>query len=618
MSTQRTGSRISAIFIFLFFSCRLVHAQWNEEDLRSLPLADLSAFRPQAGNWSLAGDAAGLMTKQHHLETNPGTGVLINQPSDGKKDALVSVQEFGDLDIQFDFMMPKGSNSGIYLMGRYEVQLFDSWGKANPTFADCGGIYQRWNPGKPAGKEGFEGLAPLQNACRAPGLWQTMKISFEAPAFDASGKKTKNAKITGLWLNGVRLHSNVELSGPTRGPFFSKEKERGPFIFQGDHGPVAIRNIRYAEAGAALPEIRNLHYEVYYGPFLRTDAFLKSPVQKTGPATELDRSHAETEDEFLIRYKGDLLVKSEGRYRFTLEFTGKAILKIGDSLLIDSTEGGFWYQKKKAMLFLKEGNHPIEVLYFKTNSKARSSLGLWYSGPGIKLHRFHAEASLNAYLPGGQLMLPLENETYVQRSFFNHLGRRIPYGMNVCTPEGIHYSLNLRSGRLLRAWRSDKFGEISGMWVDRGASQNLDPAGAATEFPETAFLALSDAEFYPDSLLPADGFHYRGYDLRKKTEPVFHYEIPSQNSKISLKLKPSGNGILTEIEMAGPEKKYWHAAASGNKIEATADGGFRVNGEYYVFPASSGNPARIENRPGRGSVLLFEISTKGLSYTTYW
>ncbi|HAD14076.1 MAG TPA: hypothetical protein DCF33_16760, partial [Saprospirales bacterium] len=61
---------------------------------------------------------------------------------------LLSTREYGDVDVSFDFMMARHSNSGFYLQGRYEVQLLDSWGVQHPGFGDCGGIYarRRWNP----------------------------------------------------------------------------------------------------------------------------------------------------------------------------------------------------------------------------------------------------------------------------------------------------------------------------------------------------------------------------------------------------------------------------------------------------------------------------------------
>ena len=92
------------------------------------------------------------------LRTEPGTGVLVNQNDETNRDNLLTTWEHGDLELKVDVMIPKGSNSGLYFQGRYEIQLLDSWGKENPTFADLGGIYQRWDKDKPEGQQGTKGM----------------------------------------------------------------------------------------------------------------------------------------------------------------------------------------------------------------------------------------------------------------------------------------------------------------------------------------------------------------------------------------------------------------------------------------------------------------------------
>jgi hypothetical protein len=142
---------------------------------------------------------------------------------------IYSEQKFGDCCIEIEIMVPKGSNSGIYVMGEYEVQILDSFGKAKVGPGDLGGIYAT--------------AAPRVNASKAPGEWQTMVIDFEAPRFE-NGKKTHNAKFVKVVLNGQVIHENVEVKGPTPACLTGKESPTGPIMFQGDHGPVALRNIK--------------------------------------------------------------------------------------------------------------------------------------------------------------------------------------------------------------------------------------------------------------------------------------------------------------------------------------------------------------------------------------
>ena len=171
--------------------------------------------------------------------TTPGTSMLAIEKKI-KGDYLISKNHYGDLEARIEFMIPKGSNSGIYFMGRYEVQILDSFGKKDVTHGDCGGIYQRW------GKNKDNGHPPRVNASTPPGTWQSFDVVFRAPRFDANGKKTENAKFVKVLHNGVLVHENVEVTGPTRGGLdeFKPEVATGPIRIQGDHGPVAFRLIK--------------------------------------------------------------------------------------------------------------------------------------------------------------------------------------------------------------------------------------------------------------------------------------------------------------------------------------------------------------------------------------
>jgi hypothetical protein len=146
---------------------------------------------------------------------------------------------FGDVQVHVEFRTPakiegKGQgrgNSGIFLMGRYEVQVLDS--HDNPTYVNgqLGSIYKQF--------------PPLVNPARPPGEWQSYDIVFIAPRFAADGKLVSPARFT-VFLNGVLVQHDVTLSGPTeyRGqPKYQAHPARLPLELQ-DHGnPVAFRNV---------------------------------------------------------------------------------------------------------------------------------------------------------------------------------------------------------------------------------------------------------------------------------------------------------------------------------------------------------------------------------------
>jgi len=171
-------------------------------------------------------------------EKNPAALAVSKEGSElinaqGKGVDLYTEAVYGDCTVTIDVMVPKGSNSGIYLQANYEIQVLDSFGKeANPGPGDMGGIYGA--------------AAPKNPKYKAPGEWQTFEIHFQAPRFDAGGAKTAPAKFLKIILNGVTIQENVEMKGVTGGSLDSKEKAKGPLMFQGNHGPVAYRNIKIA------------------------------------------------------------------------------------------------------------------------------------------------------------------------------------------------------------------------------------------------------------------------------------------------------------------------------------------------------------------------------------
>lgn len=176
------------------------------------------------------------------LENADKTGVLVNLAG-GEWGAsglyrgadLCTEDVFGDCTLEIEFMVAKGSNSGIYLMGEYELQVLDSWGKTgNLSQGDVGAIYSA--------------AEPKVNASKKPGEWQKFVVEFQAPRFGADGKKTANAKFLKVTLNGKVVQENTEVTkGSTGGGITGGEMAKGPLMLQGNHGPVAFRNIVITE-----------------------------------------------------------------------------------------------------------------------------------------------------------------------------------------------------------------------------------------------------------------------------------------------------------------------------------------------------------------------------------
>ena len=232
--------RARCLLIGLMLGALLVPSSARAQDGVVL-LGDLSAFEPAGSNWSVAGAVVG--TWDGPLTARPGTGVLVNTPRPGAMANLYTRLEHEDVYFSVEVMMPAGSNSGIYFQSRYEIQLLDSWGTSHPQHSDIGGVYQRWDPTRGEGREGYEGVPPRLNAALAPGLWQRLDVVFRAARVAADGTLLRAPRFERVVLNGVVLHEDVFLSGPTRGGDASPLVGPAPLMIQGDHGPVAFRNL---------------------------------------------------------------------------------------------------------------------------------------------------------------------------------------------------------------------------------------------------------------------------------------------------------------------------------------------------------------------------------------
>jgi Domain of Unknown Function (DUF1080) len=162
-----------------------------------------------------------------YMEVLPGSGNISTR------------EGFGDCQLHVEFAEPlpasgesqERGNSGVFLMGLYEMQVLDSY--QNKTYADgqAASVYGQY--------------PPLVNASRPPGQWQTYDIVFHGPRFAKEGKEIRPARVT-ILHNGVLVQDNVELTGPTahgERPPYKAHPEKLPLQLQDHHNPVRYRNI---------------------------------------------------------------------------------------------------------------------------------------------------------------------------------------------------------------------------------------------------------------------------------------------------------------------------------------------------------------------------------------
>ena len=176
--------------------------------------------------WTSAGGPAKWKVGDGYFEIVPNTGDLASKEKFGDCQLHVEWEELPDVS---GTSQGRG-NSGIYMMGRYEVQVLDPW--KNPTYADgqAAAIYGQW--------------PPLVNPGRAPGNWQVYDIVFEAPRFDGD-KLVKPAFVT-VFFNGVVVHNRQEEMGPTMHrqlAHYVPQPAEDSIVLQNHHNAVRYRNI---------------------------------------------------------------------------------------------------------------------------------------------------------------------------------------------------------------------------------------------------------------------------------------------------------------------------------------------------------------------------------------
>ena len=178
--------------------------------------ATRGGFRPGPGWIRLFNgkDLSGWKLVGRYPSTWRVVGGVLEAPS--PSDNIYTERKFLDFQLHLEFKLPKGGNSGVFLRGRKEVQLYDNWGQDKLDETDCGGIFGK--------------VAPRVNACKPPGEWNSLEVTMVG------------LKIT-VVLNGKTTVDGVEVRGATGWQLDEDEGAPGPIMLQGDHTAVAFRNI---------------------------------------------------------------------------------------------------------------------------------------------------------------------------------------------------------------------------------------------------------------------------------------------------------------------------------------------------------------------------------------
>ena len=598
----------------------------DELPFQTVALTNLDNFQAMdASNWRVAGGAYADRQVANDLQPMMGEGVLVSIPDEQNRANLFTTWEHGDMDLSLDFMMPKGSNSGIYLQGRYEVQLFDSWGKDSVKSSDCGGIYQRWQE---AQQKGYEGHAPDFNASRAPGLWQRLDIKFTAPRFDDQGKKIANARFVEVVLNGTTVQQDVEVTGPTRAAAFDDEKPTGPLMIQGDHGPVAIQNIRYKVYASTPVKLLGLQYKLYEGAYQNPAALESAEPVKEEPTDVISHQFGKDYKEYALVFDGTLDVPTDGDYLFVLRTAGPSWLYLDGREVTNNREANYMKTAGRYQTTLEAGKYPLRLVYTKYVLPWVNGLALYCEGPQIKQHALHAPGSVSTPKEPEPIVVTVAKRPVLQRGFMHHRGTKRTHTTAVGLPANLNFAVDIQNASLILAWGGE-FVDVTNMWHNRGGEQTAQPLGSALELSaKPTFARLSGASgAWPDSVSFDEPYlQTKGYSLDTLGMPVFHYQLDGTLIDDYLREGNGERGLTREILCTytdTSEDPVYCLLAEGERIEHLPDGSYGVDDKEYYLIVDDSEVVHLRQRSNNGKeqLLAAMVPHQGkasLQYTIVW
>lgn len=581
--------------------------------LQPLPLNDLSAFQPTTSNWQIVGNAYADRNAPQMLEGIPGNGVLANISDAKNRGHLFTKMEHGDIELELDVMMAKESNSGIYFQGRYELQLQDSWGKKEkPKYGDIGGIYQRTDTIK---NVGYEGSAPSVNASKAPGLWQHVRVIFQAPKFDSQGKKTANARFLKVYVNGSLVQNDFEVSGPTRSAGFKDEKPLGPIMIQGNHGRVAFKDIGYKLYDGKHLEITGLVLNEYKSPGDSIKIYSNQGPLHQAKADSISYLSAVEKEINLLEYNGSFQFPKAGDYLFKLQNGGGGLLIINkDTIIVNNGVHGFDEE-----VFGKYTANAGLASFTLVHNKLigwRKGLALYVEGPGMALHPLHAKGSVFYEPPVDPIVIrPEGQKSFIQRSFIQEGDHKRTHCLSVGTEGGASFTMDLLSGSLFQMW-DGAFLETTGMWHRRGNQQTATPLGTVIGLGE-------ELNFHPEGLdkkSDQDSFRFLEYNIDKKGLPTFSYLV--NGFTITDKITPSitERSLTRQVTVTGKGDLSFKVA-SGVHIEKLPDGSYAMHDKNYYLTFDKTGLKPVLNKSGEYQELTIPMKGAGpheIQYTLLW
>ena len=581
----------------------------------TFPLQNLefSSINEMPENWILAERISLINLDDTEFKVEGKGEILVNKKVG---DHMILDLDHADIELEVDFMVPKGSNSGLYFQGRYEVQILDSWKNEVLTTADVGSIYPDFDE---EANLPSNGSIPSVNASKAPGLWQKLRVVFRAPKFGKDGKKIANARFEEVYLNGYKIQDDVEVPKPTRSAMAFDEVGRGPLMIQGDHGPVAFQNLSYKKIGYDTISVSEINYKFYTGQkFNAIPDFTNLTPSSEGIASSFENLQdlVDQREHFAIVFNGNIDIPATGEYLFTTYYDDGGDFLIDNELVVHYGPKDYESQRRRGLVTLTEGQHQFSLSYYQ--EVWGSSIRLWAEGPEIPRHSI-GSLSQNRRSPRSknELLINPGSEPEILRGYVNYKEEKRTHVLSVGDATGINYSYDLQEGALLNIWRGG-FADVGNMWVGRGASQLLLPRNAVTSLTAGIPIAELKKETAAWPVLRFSKFQNRGYSIDASGYPEFKYKYGDLEITDVVNSSMSGNLNRTiSFQSKEATKKHYYRIASEDVISKMSNGSFNVGGQYYIKAVQSGK-WQIRKSQGQDELIVLVENGSTLSYEIIW
>lgn len=588
---RRISQKLFAAVLILYAPLAPAQNEMQSLPFDTLKLDNLDPFiNANPRNWQIAGNVAADRKQTGILTEIKGKGILVYTPATESR-ILATKMEFGDADIEFDFLLSKGASFNVLLHGGYNIKITDDWMK-------------KANPG-----------------AKAPGLWQHLTIHFRAPVLDKNGKETKSASFDKILLNGQNLENNLDRQA-ANAPSKTLNKT---LTFIGNALPFAIRNIRYKTYQEDLIRISATHFEVYQGLHKNPDTLASLQPKRTGVTDTL--SHLVGDRKSQLVMEGIMDIPRNGDYLFKMVAGGGAWFYIDGKRIIDNRGTRDFERAFFAKQILKKGKYPFKIVY----SNSDECLILHYEGPQIPWKSLTTPASVRVSEHFEPLEYKVKTKPTIQRGFMMHRNKINPYTASVGIPPpassgekiGINYAYDMRRYNVLAGWHG-RFIDVSNMWTERGEKQLEIPLGAKMEFSQKPLLAMltTPEASWPDSAQTGDGiFMNRGYRLDNKRLPIYFYALNETSIEDYLCAAPDNEGLTRKINITSkPGKAAYLLLAEGSVIEETTRGYAVDDKSYFIENLQTGNTKPMLRRDNGRHQLIIPIQNESLkiSYNIIW